>query len=282
MKKSLVSLILVISLNAHAKLRSHDPAYGDCSFACKEIPVASEVMRRLGQNKFTQLHSSRLQILSWNIYKGGQTGFTNDFQRLTANKDIVLLSEVITADPVAKSMTSVTGFAWDIAVSFLMKKQIGTGTAVGSYATNLSPGFYRTKDVEPFVKSPKTTAKAEYLLPNSTKKILVLSIHGINWSGDDSLVRQLQMTIEDIKKHDGPVVFAGDFNIKNSTRLQVAIDILATAGLERVAWDNPENGDQRNDAFTRGVVVHRAELINDVIDSGSDHPAIVLDIEWIQ
>lgn len=151
---------------------------------------------------------------------------------------------------------------------------------MGSYAQVINPGFYRTQDVEPFVKSPKTIAKVEYALPGTNKKLMVLNIHGINWSGDDALERQLQMTVADLKNHDGPVVFAGDFNIKNSTRLQVAKDVLAAAGLERVTWINPENGEQRNDAFTRGLRVHQAKLINDVIDSGSDHPAIELDVEF--
>ena len=57
--------------------------------------------------------------------------------------------------------------------------------------------------------------------------------------------------------------------------------VLNQAGLTRVTWVNPEQGDQRNDAFTRNLTVHRAELINDVIDSGSDHPAIELDVEWM-
>ena len=203
--------------------KTQDPNYGDCAFACKEIPIASEVLKKIGKSKSTHLQSSRLKILAWNIYKGNESNFLRDFSRLAANKDIVLLSEAITADPVLSAMNAVSEYSWNFGVSFLMKKQVGTGTVVGSYAMPITVGFYRTIDVEPFVKSPKTITKVEYALPNTNKKLLVLSIHGINWSGDEALERQLQMTIADLKKHEGPVIFAGDFNIKNSTRLQMPI-----------------------------------------------------------
>jgi endonuclease/exonuclease/phosphatase (EEP) superfamily protein YafD len=278
-KALFIVFIFLAGTTSAAGIQGHDPDYEDCSFACKEIPLASEVLREFGQSKSNHLQSYRIKVLAWNIYKGRKENFLRDFSKLAAGKDIILFSEATTADPVLSAMSSRPGFGWDFATSFLMKKQVGTGTAVGSYARASGVGFYRTTDVEPFVKSPKTIVKAEYQLPNTDTKILVLSIHGINWSGDEALERQLQMTIPDLMKHQGPIVFAGDFNVKNSTRLQVIKNVLGQAGLERVKWLNPESGDQLNDAFTRGLTVHRAELINEVIDSGSDHPAIDLDLE---
>jgi endonuclease/exonuclease/phosphatase (EEP) superfamily protein YafD len=279
MKSMMFFAVISLSLQSYSDVKTHDPAYGECSFACKEIPIATEVMRKFGTSTANQLRSNKLKILSWNLYKGRKDEFTQTFAYLASDKDVVMLSEATTADPVSTAMENVPGFGWDFATCFLMKKQVGTGTAVGSYAASINPGFYRTTDIEPFVKSPKTIATAKYAIPNSTKTLLVLSIHGINWSGNDALERQLRMTVEDLKKHDGPIVFAGDFNIKNSVRLQITKDVLAEAGLTRVNWTNPEEGSQLDDAFTRGVNVTRAELINNYIDTGSDHPAIELDVE---
>ncbi len=279
MKSMMFFAVLSFSLLSYSAVRTQDPAYGGCSFACKEIPIASEVLRKFGASTTNQLNSNKIKILSWNLYKGRKDEFSQSFAHLASDKDVIMLSEATTADPVSTAMENVPGFGWSFATCFLMKKQVGTGTAVGSYAVTMNPGFYRTTDVEPFVASPKTIATGEYALPNSTKTLLVLSIHGINWSGNDALERQLRMTLEDLKKHDGPIVFAGDFNIKNSTRLDIAKKVLGEAGLTRVNWVNPEADDQLDDAFTRGVNVTRAQLINDYIDTGSDHPAIELDIE---
>lgn len=122
MKFVLAAALLAFGHSAFSSPRAHDPQYGDCSFACKEIPLASEVMRKFGQNQLPQLRGSRIKILAWNIYKGGEKNFARDFSRIAAGKDIVMLSEAITADPVKSSMLSLPGFGWDFAVSFFNEK----------------------------------------------------------------------------------------------------------------------------------------------------------------
>jgi endonuclease/exonuclease/phosphatase (EEP) superfamily protein YafD len=256
-----------------------EPVYGPCSFACESIPDGSHVLRTFGRSISPQLNSNRIQMLVWNLYKGRKDQFRDSFATLSKGKDIIMLSEATTADPVSTSMEAVTGFGWNFATSFLMKDDVGTGTAVGSYAVAENVHYYRTTDVEPFVKSPKAITVAEYRIPGRADTLMVLSIHGINWKGDDATERQLRETVPDLKAHQGPIVFAGDFNFKNSNRLKIAQKVLAEAGLTRVTWENPNSGKQLDDAFTRGLTVRRARLINDYINTGSDHPAIELDLQ---
>lgn len=265
---------LIISITQTSFAR--DPNYGKCSFKCEEIPLESEVLRSAGVSELVQLPSKRISVLSWNLYKGRNKEFVKSFDRLSKDRDIILLSEATEEAPVSTSMLKQPGMGWHLAAAFEMKKKVGTGTAVGSIAHAKDVRFYRTKDVEPFVKSPKATILAEYAIPGSKETLLALSIHGINWSGNDALERQLNMILPDLQNHKGPIVFAGDFNFKNPERLQLAKEILAKAGLERVPWENPIKKKQLDDAFTRGVKVHKALLIH---DKGSDHPAIDLDIE---
>lgn len=254
-------------------------SYGKCSFACKSIPKEKDVLYSMGTASSHQLNSKNLNILVWNLYKGRNKEFPAVFAKLAKDRDVILLSEVINEAPISTSLAKLTNFSWDMAAAFLMKNKVATGTAIGSYAEARNVRFYRTKDVEPFVKSPKATTLTEYAIPGSTKTLLAISIHGINWDGDDSMVRQLEMMMPDIEKHQGPIVFAGDFNFKNPTRLKLAQQILGRAGVTRVPWQNPNTKKQLDDAFTRGVKVHKARLINDYIDKGSDHPAIELQLE---
>lgn len=279
MKSILFFSLVAVSSFAFNGFAAETPVYGPCSFACESIPDEAHVLRSFGKDSAPTLASSRLKILVWNLYKGRKDEFKPVFAKLAEGHDVIMISEATTADPVLTAMENVKGFGWIFATSFEMKNEVGTGTAVGSYATALNPGFYRTIDVEPFVNSPKTIAVAEYALPGTNETLLALSIHGINWSGNDALERQLRATVADLQKHRGPVVFAGDFNIKNSSRLKIARKVLGEAGLTRVTWENPENGSQLDDAFTRGVMVHRARLINDYLQTASDHPAIDLDVE---
>lgn len=252
--------------------------YGNCSFACKSIPPDNEVPRYFGQAAASQLKSKRLNVLVWNLYKGRKEEFIPAFQFLSANRDLVLVSEATTSDPVTTAFDLLPNFAWNFSVSFLLKDEVGTGTAIGSYAKALEVKHYRTKDIEPFVNSPKAITSAKFAIAGSKETLLVLSIHGINWSGDEAIVRQVQDVMPAIKAHTGPVLFAGDFNFKNATRLTEVTELLATAGVDRVNWENPSKK-QLDDAFTRGLKVHRAYLNNEHINTGSDHPAIELDIE---
>ncbi|MFZ3229702.1 MAG: endonuclease/exonuclease/phosphatase family protein [Pseudobdellovibrio sp.] len=267
--------LIILIRNASASETVYEP----CSFACQSIPDSNHVLRTIGTPTKSELASKRIKVLAWNLYKGRKSEFSSIFEKLSMDKDLIMLSEATTDDPVSTAMKKINNFGWIFATSFEMKNNVGTGTSVGSYAIPKDYRYYRTIDVEPYVKSPKAIAVAEYNLPGTTQTLLALSIHGINWSGDEALVRQLTATLPDLKQHQGPIIFAGDFNIKNPARLKLTQQILGEAGLTRVKWENPNLSKQLDDAFTRGLQVHSAKFINDYINLASDHPAIELDVE---
>ncbi|MES2802483.1 MAG: endonuclease/exonuclease/phosphatase family protein [Bdellovibrionota bacterium] len=276
MKKLLLLSLLTFSLIPPAQSRTKDSSeYGPCSFLCESIPDSANVMHSMGQASLPTLNSAKLSILSWNIYKGRNAEYKKSFAALAKNRDLIMLSEATTGSPVSDSL-KMPGFEWHLAASFDMKNDIAAGTALGSQARPHNVHYYRTKDIEPFVKSPKATVLASYAIPGSSKKLLAISIHGINWDGDAALERQLNMILPELKAHDGPIVFAGDFNTKNASRVALTKRILASAGLKQVPWENPIKKKQLDDAFTRGITVKRARFIH---DKGSDHPAIDLQIE---
>ncbi len=279
MHKLLLVSLLTFSFVAHSKSRVDSSGYGSCSFLCDNIPDDNHVMHSMGQASLPTLNSTKLSILSWNIYKGRKPEYRKAFAAMAKGRDLIMLSEATTGSPVSDSFKAITGWEWHLAASFNMKDDIAAGTVLGSAARPSNVHYYRTKDIEPFVKSPKATILAYYAIPGSAKKLLAISIHGINWDGDDALERQLNMILPEIKAHNGPVVFAGDFNTKNPSRVALAKRVLATAGLKQVPWENPLKKKQLDDAFTRGMSVKRARLVSDWIDKGSDHPAIDLQVE---
>lgn len=276
MKKLLLLSLLTLSLIPQAQSAGSD--YGSCSFLCKSIPDDANVMHSMGQASLPTLNSTKLSVLSWNIYKGRKSEYKKSFAALAKNRDLIMLSEATTGSPVSDSM-KMQGYEWHLAASFNMKNDIAAGTSLGSQARPHNVHFYRTKDIEPFVKSPKATVLASYAIPGSAKKLLAISIHGINWDGDEALERQLNMILPELKAHKGPIIFAGDFNTKNASRVALAKRILGSAGLKQVPWENPIKKKQLDDAFTRGITVKRARFIHDYIDKGSDHPAIDLQVE---
>lgn len=279
MQKLLLLSLLTLSFFSYSQARIEGSGYGSCSFLCDNIPDDAHVMHSMGQASLPTLNSTKLSILSWNIYKGRKSEYKKSFAAMTKGRDLIMLSEATTGSPVSDSFKAIAGWEWHLAASFNMKNNIAAGTVLGSAARPHNVHYYRTKDIEPFVKSPKATVLAYYAIPGSAKKLLAISIHGINWDGDDALERQLNMILPELKAHNGPVVFAGDFNTKNASRVALTKRILGSAGLKQVPWENPLKKKQLDDAYTRGITVKRARLVHDYIDKGSDHPAIDLQVE---
>lgn len=254
--------------------------WNDCSYGCKKIPPDSQVLKKFSTGSQENLDSNRFRVLAWNLYKGRKPNFRQAFLKLTQDADVILTSESVDSDPVQSSKLSIQGMGWDFATNFLMKDNVGTGVSVGSRAVARDVRFSRTDDLEPFVKSPKAIIMATFGIPGFQQRLLAISIHGINWDDDEALGRQLRKILPELKKHKGPIVFAGDYNTKNQIRVDIAKQVLGEAGLKRVSWDNPTQGKQLDDAFVRGVEVHSARLIHDYVDDGSDHPAIDLDMTY--
>ncbi len=249
-----------------------------CNLECQEVPSVPPLVE-FGAPSESQLPSNRLKVIAWNLYKGKDPQFAEIFPHIARQQDVILLSEVVTADFMRHILLDFSGTAWHIGGSFIMEGGHVTGTAIGSKTRAHDVQVFRTSDLEPFVKTPKTITAGKYRLPNSTEEFLVLSIHGINWKGDAAIVRQVQDVMPLLEAHRGPILFAGDFNFKNKKRLQMVSDLLSPVGLRRVNWENPLQGKQLDDAFSRGMKVHRAYLLHDYVDLASDHPALMFDLE---
>lgn len=249
-----------------------------CNFLCQEIPDEHEILKNWGQAQTAYLNNPTIKILAWNIYKGRKSNFFQEYQKLAADKDIVMISEGTDGDLVKPALDKLKNFGWDMGISFFMKEQVGTGIITGSSAVAKAIGFERTVDLEPVVKSPKIILITKYLHAPSRQEILILNIHGINWADDNAFKRQIQSVEPYLKAHPGPALFAGDFNLRNSNRFQITSQILNKHGMKQVSWSNTPKEKQLDNAYLRGFNVKTAKYVNDVIDKGSDHPAMILEL----
>lgn len=250
-----------------------------CSFKCDWIPALEDTLVPLRSAPSSELRDRRFRVLAWNIYKGRESRFFDDFARLGARHQIVMLSEATDGPEVRPALEALPGFGWDFGVSFYMKGDVATGLVTGAVAQPATAKVLRTTDREPFVKSYKVTLVTTYGLASSSESLMALNIHGINWASDEAFERQIRSAAVEIAQHRGPVVFAGDFNVNSAARMPILKRLLEPLGLRRVPWVNPLSGKQLDDAFTRGLIVHEARLLTEVVDRSSDHPALSLDLE---
>lgn len=273
----IVSALTLISLTTQAQMAF--PKGTPCNFLCQEIPNANEVLKDWSKPSQKFLVSPTLKVLAWNIYKGRKEFFARDFQQLTKNVDIVMLSEGTDGVLVKPSLDLLLGYQWVMGIAFWMKEKVGTGIITGSYAQTLGASYERTQDDEPFVKSPKVTLLTKYIHGPTRQEILVINIHGINWVNSQAFERQIRSVEPYIKAHTGPIIYAGDFNVRRNTdRLAIINKVVGPYGLKRVPWTNGNSEKQLDDAFTRGFQVRKAAFNYNVVDRSSDHPAMDLEL----
>jgi len=245
-----------------------------CNFLGHELPAPNEVLSQFG-NATSDAFPQTLKVFVWNIYKGRKPAFGQEFKVLSADCNLVLLQEMALSDDLFSIYKSHFDLQWEHATNF-MKNEIRTGVGTGSSSKPLLIDFRVTDDLEPFVKLPKTIVVTEYALQGSLQNLLVLNIHGINFKGTQGLENQINQVLPLIHAHQGPVLFAGDFNTKNVERVDTLAKMLLSEGLESVVWDNPLQGKQLDQAYVRGLKVDRAHILTDVL--GSDHPALLLEL----
>jgi endonuclease/exonuclease/phosphatase (EEP) superfamily protein YafD len=245
------------------------------------IPKPHESVKSYGVAKNKKVPvGEELNLLVWNIYKGGKDSFGQDYKRLSKNVDFLVLQEM-TSDPEIFNQTVFNKKEYEhhFAVSFFRgAKQHGTGVGTHStYRANrltpvLSPGR------EPVVKTPKMALFTQYLDENG-RELLIINVHSLNFVSTDKWQAQLLEIATLIKNHKGPAIFAGDFNTWNDKRLNILHDVV----VRRLGFTalfktyNPEGrmafaGRPLDHLFYRGVKYLEHDVLEDV--KGSDHKAI--------
>ncbi|MBP7843588.1 MAG: endonuclease/exonuclease/phosphatase family protein [Proteobacteria bacterium] len=268
MSKSLVVAIFMA-------LAFKSSAEESCSYLCKSIPDANNVLTSWGLAPKKVLNAESIKVLVWNLYKERKASFKSEYSNLSKNKDLILLQEQSLESENLKIFNQSSRFYWHHATQFFMKDRIRTGVGTAARVLSLDAEYLRTKILEPYVKSPKLIIVSYYLLSDA-QRLMVLNIHGMNARGLEGLKSQIDESLALIKRHEGPVLFAGDFNTKNLERLKYLDSSLEALGLDRARLPNGASEKSLDHVYTRYLDVQNLQYIN---SPGSDHPAITLIIK---
>ena len=273
---SLITLILCFSTSAFAKRWGLAKKY--------EILPMDQSHEVIGQADEGELNANSIKVLVWNLYKGDKKTWARDFKKLSEGQDILLLQEGYLNNRMVSVFEQMPKFQFDMGVSFIYKKDHNTrtGSLIGSSVKPSEVYFTRTKDYEPFIKTPKTTTYAYYPVEGSNKELLVINIHGINLANHKSFVNHVDQAVELIEKHDGPIVFGGDFNTRTKKRTRHLKRTMKALGMNEVGFRNDKRmralkvGQVLDHVFIKGLLVRDADVKKDI--KGSDHKAMVLDL----
>ncbi|NVD07303.1 endonuclease/exonuclease/phosphatase family protein [Vibrio sp. JPW-9-11-11] len=211
----------------------------------------------------------RLNVLVWNIYKQNKPSWKSSLETLTQNTQLVLLQE---ASLTPELIDWIAHHQWfGSQVDAFKAFQTSAGVLNLSYDTPSKACAYT--ELEPWLRLPKSALYAVYPLSDG-QQLAVVNIHAVNFTyGIKEYRRQLSVLANDLERHQGPMIVAGDFNSWSNERLAVMKQTFEHLALVEVRYQ-PDNRTQfmtglaLDHMFYRGLTLDTAEAPN---SDASDH-----------
>ncbi|HLT22942.1 MAG TPA: endonuclease/exonuclease/phosphatase family protein [Bacteriovoracaceae bacterium] len=248
----------------------------------RSIPI-EEAHSYRGMARFQILDSEKVNILVWNVQKLKQKGWPEEFQVFSENKDLILLQEAYENELFLNETASLNDLRWDFGKSFeYLLYGITTGNMIGANTQPKNVTVLHSPDNEPILDTPKATLATYYQLTNQENPLLVISIHGINFTTNKAFYRQLNQVFSLIDEHQGPVIFAGDFNTHNKKRLSFLEKESRKRKLKNLDFKNSHlrkkfSGNILDYTFARNVEIIESYVPEN--SKGSDHPPMILSLK---
>lgn len=252
-----------------------------------ETPKATETIEFRGYANSSEL-PQKFSLLSWNIEKAVQGEvWANDFKKLQPHYNVILIQEATSdsmfMNQIDYSRAPLNGL-WSYFKAWIRKEDKSTsGLAMGGLTRPTSVTFTRTEDREPFIQTTKLTAYQTYRIKNSKKELLVINIHAINFVSTTKFARHVEQVMDRVDQHDGPVIFVGDMNTWNKSRLAKLKDLTSSRGLVHYDFERPNMKgmhEKLDHLFVRGLKVKTAHFLKDIVSS--DHFPITAEFEFVK
>lgn len=210
-----------------------------------------------------------LSVLTWNIYKQNKVNWASELAALSGETQLVLLQEASMTDEL-KQWISDTGWGSNQVNAF---EAFNTSAGVLSLARELpvqACGFTYT---EPWLQLPKSALWTLYDLDNG-QQLAVVNIHAVNFTfGTEDYQQQLLTLTDKLALHQGPMIFAGDFNSWSEARMETLKVELQKVGLNEVMF-MPDNRTQFISGLVLDHVFYRGLKLEDAeapVTDASDH-----------
>lgn len=174
-----------------------------------------------------ELDSRDFSVVNWNIQKGQDPDWVNDLAEVHAEPDLLIVQEASRQHEAWEVLAP--GHFHSFSEGFGLNRN-PSGVMTLSAAQPLTEcGFV---SLEPWFGTRKATLVTEYGLTDTDDTLLVVNIHGINFTfGIRDLEDQFRKAQAVIAAHEGPVLFSGDFNTWRGKRAQMLEKLVREVGL---------------------------------------------------
>lgn len=200
--------------------------------------------------------------MTWNVYKAQEEGWPDDFARLSAGQDLVLLQEAHLTPPF-RSILDQSRYHWSMARAFDFK---GAETGVLTAGKVKASAACLERIPEPLIQVPKSTLLTRYPLYGLSDELWVANLHGVNFTlGTTRFRRQLESLASVLARHRGPLIVAGDFNNWSRRRNNVLSTVTRRLRLKPLTLTEDKRsqhlGYTVDQVFFRGVEVVEADSV---------------------
>lgn len=269
------SLTLLVNIEAFASIPF--PASRYISY----VPI-EEAHSYSGYASEKALQAESIKAFVWNIKKGELEQWDEEFTSYGKDQDVYLIQEAFESDHFTSTLKTFPHVRWDMGISFFYKVyNAATGSMVGSDVEPEEVIVKHSPDFEPVLRTPKSMTMAKYPIEGYMRPLLVISVHGINFTRLDSFRNHMDQAWEIIEKHEGPILFAGDFNTHSKARTRYLMSQIKKYGLKAVEFKNGHHrmsfaGNYLDHGFVRGLEVKNAEVFSE--SQGSDHRPMAMEL----
>src|SRR5690606_32748181 len=128
--------------------------------------------------------------------------------------------------------------------------------------------FIRTSNREPILRTPKMSLISVFAIKNCPAQLMVVNTHAINFVRNSQFNFDIEKIAAKIKNHNGPLVWAGDFNTWNKGRMRKLRSVakrlgLAFAKLKNFQFVKKFAGNPLDHILYRGLSFVSGEVLKD-------------------
>jgi endonuclease/exonuclease/phosphatase (EEP) superfamily protein YafD len=196
-----------------------------------------EAVWQWGQPTLAALPTT-FDIAVWNIWKGsGGDLFLGEYTNLVKGRHLLLLQEVLLTLKALGNFAP-KGFSASHGATYRRRDGLRDGVMTISAAAPIETAIrVLCHSPEPLLKTTKATLVSWFKIEGYEKSLCVVNTHSTLVRRPATAVREIEKVLKKIRDHDGPILYAGDFNTFSKTYIREVDKVMSTIGLKRVVLE---------------------------------------------
>lgn len=197
-----------------------------------------------------------IRVVTWNIHKEADAGWSDELAGLAQRNDVLLLQEVSLTGELQDVLRG-AGLRWILASSFI-RDETDIGVLTASRTVPIASCTQRAD--EPLARIPKSVVITWLRVAGTQETLAVANVHAINFTLTlDAYRAQIDTLAGILALHAGPMILGGDLNTWSDARSALLREVAARLDLREVTYTDDRRslflGQRVDHLFVRGVEV---------------------------